>query len=75
MEKWMKSKNEELIVGKSNDIAVRKAWKFVKGKDGYRFLFLYAGTGCGKTALTQAVKETDSLHFCPFFSNTTLTLS
>ena len=57
MEKWMKSKNEELIVGKSNEIAVRKAWKFVKGKDGYRFLFLYAGTGCGKTALTQAVNQ------------------
>lgn len=57
MEKWMKSKKEELIVGKSNEIAVRKARKFVKGKDGYRFLFLYAGTGCGKTALTQAVKQ------------------
>lgn len=57
MEKWMKSKNEELIIGKSNKIAVRKARKFVKGKEGYRFLFLYSGTGCGKTALTQAVKQ------------------
>lgn len=57
MNRYTRKSWDTFVMGGSNAIAVRVAKKFEKKKKGYRSVFLYGNSGCGKTELSSLVKQ------------------